>query len=237
MTASQYKEIIDFLIAKKIPIDIILELKDHFVMQICETMTAQNLSFAQAFEQTQMAWKEDLEAAYPWYVIVRNERSVQTRIEKKMRADANQKVMIFALKITVFSFIFLILGTQWFSLEIYQKLLKGLLFLFLSVHFFFVMYFFIFNRILFKEKFKDVRFSIYQWKTFSFFPFAYLGLQFLSPWEEWVSPLYFLNFSLINTTVKIIAYVGICWMIIYANTMLFHFLKTMHLLKRKINFL
>jgi len=59
------KEIRDYLLSKKLPLDILMELEDHFLTQI-DTLRIQNISFKNAFDEVKQIWKEDLklEKAY-----------------------------------------------------------------------------------------------------------------------------------------------------------------------------
>ena len=54
ITPEQNKEITQYLVAKNLPIDLVLEVKDHMIEQI-ESM--ENLSFKEAFEQVKVSWK------------------------------------------------------------------------------------------------------------------------------------------------------------------------------------
>ena len=54
ITPEQNKEITQYLVAKNLPIDLVLEVKDHMIEQI-ESM--ENLCFEEAFEQVKISWK------------------------------------------------------------------------------------------------------------------------------------------------------------------------------------
>ena len=54
ITPEQNKEITQYLVAKNLPIDLVLEVKDHMIEQI-ESM--ENLYFNEAFEQVKISWK------------------------------------------------------------------------------------------------------------------------------------------------------------------------------------
>ena len=59
-TDSQLSEIRNYLLSKKLPIDILIEVNDHFVSQISDLQREENLSFEEAFEKTKENWKEEL---------------------------------------------------------------------------------------------------------------------------------------------------------------------------------
>ena len=56
MTESQLTEIRNYLLSKKLPIDILIEVNDHFVSQINDLQREENLDFAEAFEKTKLKW-------------------------------------------------------------------------------------------------------------------------------------------------------------------------------------
>ncbi|MBV7440992.1 hypothetical protein KRX57_06125 [Weeksellaceae bacterium TAE3-ERU29] len=60
ITEEQNKQVIDFLLSKELPIDILSELHDHILSQIHEYQV-QGMSFDEAFGKSKLTWKEDLE--------------------------------------------------------------------------------------------------------------------------------------------------------------------------------
>ena len=61
ITYEQNKEITKYLLSKNLPIDLVLEVKDHMIEQI-ENM--ENLTFEEAFEQVKLSWKEELKMVF-----------------------------------------------------------------------------------------------------------------------------------------------------------------------------
>ena len=53
----QESEIRNYLLSKKLPIDILIEVNDHFVSQISDLQREENLSFEEAFEKTKENWQ------------------------------------------------------------------------------------------------------------------------------------------------------------------------------------
>ena len=64
MTESQLTEIRNYLLSKKLPIDILIEVNDHFISQILELEKEENLSFKDAFEKTKNDWKDELKLRF-----------------------------------------------------------------------------------------------------------------------------------------------------------------------------
>lgn len=59
MTESQLAEIRDYLLERKLPLDILLEVQDHFVSQIQDLINEKNLSFEEAFGRTKLMWRSE----------------------------------------------------------------------------------------------------------------------------------------------------------------------------------
>ena len=59
ITAPQLTEIRNYLLAKKLPIDILIEVNDHFVSQILDIQREENLGFEEAFEKVKLKWGGD----------------------------------------------------------------------------------------------------------------------------------------------------------------------------------
>jgi hypothetical protein len=64
MTELQLTEIRNYLLSKKLPIDILIEVNDHFVSQISDLQKDENLSFDEAFEKTKLSWDKELKPYY-----------------------------------------------------------------------------------------------------------------------------------------------------------------------------
>ena len=60
MTEHQLTEIRNYLLAKKLPIDILIEVNDHFVSQILDIQKEENLGFEEAFEKVKESWEEEI---------------------------------------------------------------------------------------------------------------------------------------------------------------------------------
>ncbi len=57
MTPAEEKQIDDYLILNKLPLDILLEVRDHMISQISELQVRENLSFEKAFFKTKITWE------------------------------------------------------------------------------------------------------------------------------------------------------------------------------------
>jgi hypothetical protein len=59
ITETQLTEIRNYLLSKKLPIDILIEVNDHFISQILDLQREENLSFEEAFEKVKESWKKN----------------------------------------------------------------------------------------------------------------------------------------------------------------------------------
>jgi len=64
-TLSQNNPVRQYLLAKKLPWDIMLEVEDHILTQIQDLEISKNLTFDEAFLQAQLSWKEELKTDRP----------------------------------------------------------------------------------------------------------------------------------------------------------------------------
>ncbi|MDV3798141.1 hypothetical protein CMU10_08145 [Elizabethkingia anophelis] len=64
-TLSQNNPIRQYLLAKKIPWDIMLEVEDHIHTQVQDLEISKNLTYEEAFLEVQLLWKKDLKIDRP----------------------------------------------------------------------------------------------------------------------------------------------------------------------------
>ena len=57
ITEPQLTEIRNYLLSKKLPIDILMEVEDHFISQINNEIDKGNMSFEEAFLKTKNSWE------------------------------------------------------------------------------------------------------------------------------------------------------------------------------------
>ena len=84
ITPEQNKEITTYLLSKNLPIDSVLEIKDHMIEQI---ENKENLSFEEAFEKVKISWKEELKMVYTFrlgfiYRITQFQNNIGGKINK-----------------------------------------------------------------------------------------------------------------------------------------------------------
>lgn len=99
INTAQEIEIVQYLISKKLEKKLLLEIKDHFMLQIAGVMEDHQTDFEEAFLQTKMNWKNELELVKADLLSKRK----MTRIEKDILQTRFKKMSVYAL---VFSLVF-----------------------------------------------------------------------------------------------------------------------------------
>ena len=103
MTETQLSEIRNYLLSKKLPIDILIEVNDHFVSQISDLQREENLSYEDAFEKTKESWKDELKIEFSFFGD--NESKIIKRIKKKQNIEFLTKTLKIYLPFLISSFL------------------------------------------------------------------------------------------------------------------------------------
>ena len=64
MTNNEEKQIAKYLLDKRLPVDMMLEVKDHMILQICEIQEKENTNFEDAFDKVKESWKKELKLGF-----------------------------------------------------------------------------------------------------------------------------------------------------------------------------
>ena len=102
-TETQLSEIRNYLLSKKLPIDILIEVNDHFVSQINDLQREENLSYEDAFEKTKESWKDELKIEFSFFGD--NESKIIKRIKKKQNIEFLTKTLKIYLPFLISSFL------------------------------------------------------------------------------------------------------------------------------------
>ncbi|MEZ7528009.1 hypothetical protein [Cloacibacterium normanense] len=102
-TDSQLTEIRNYLLSKKLPIDILIEVNDHFISQISDLQREENLSYEDAFEKTKESWKDELKIEFSFFGD--NESKIIKRIKKKQNIEFLTKTLKIYLPFLISSFL------------------------------------------------------------------------------------------------------------------------------------
>ncbi len=95
ITEHQLTEIRNYLLSKKLPIDILIEVNDHFISQILDIQREENLGFEKKKKKVKENWKEEL--TFEAVLMGTSQVKFLTKIKRKQNLD----FFLFALKIFV----------------------------------------------------------------------------------------------------------------------------------------
>lgn len=96
ITENNQAEIRNYLLAKKLPLDILIEVQDHFQNQISCLMSEKNLSFENAFLQTQVLWTHELQMVRKSWFSFRKVPALVKKIQTESNRNLLRKTSIYA---------------------------------------------------------------------------------------------------------------------------------------------
>lgn len=105
ISAEQKLEIEKYLISKKLPIDILLEVKDHIISQVEEIKKDENLEFHLAFDSVKNAWQDELEMKSNYFLNIKAPNFVyriMVESDKKVLKKSLCIVLIIQLLMAIF---------------------------------------------------------------------------------------------------------------------------------------
>lgn len=124
ITEIQLTEIRNYLLSKKLPIDILIEVNDHFVSQITDLQKEENLNFEEAFEKVKESWKEEITPYWKGDWDLENRNNLVRNLEKTIFREINTRFTLilafiiftfftfsYLLKIEIFKIIFILVSS------------------------------------------------------------------------------------------------------------------------------
>jgi hypothetical protein len=119
MNATQLTEICTYLLQKKFPIDILMEVQDHFISQISDLERDENLSFEEAFEKVKKSWQKDLQLYWDGSLDLND----TSRFTKKMYRQINLGILKETMKIGVGILFLLFILAQFTGVFVFKYVL------------------------------------------------------------------------------------------------------------------
>lgn len=115
MNENQTIEIRNYLLSKKLPLDLLLEVQDHFLSQISHLEIEENLSFDEAFEKVKLSWKHELK--------MKNygNGKLFSKLNYGIINNNGIKMGIYTLLMSVIALVLLFLCVRNSSFEIFKK--------------------------------------------------------------------------------------------------------------------
>lgn len=105
MTELQLTQIRNYLLEKKLPIDILLEVQDHFVSQINDLQKEENLSFDDALTKTKNSWQNELKPFWNGELDLQDRSKLLRNINRNNFWSLTKKSVCYTLPIIFFLFI------------------------------------------------------------------------------------------------------------------------------------
>ena len=229
LTKTHETEIRNYLLSKKLPIDLLIEVQDHFISQITELLSAENLCFNEAFNKTKHVWTDEFCVETPWYIVANRKAAAITKFEIRMRRDLQMETLKKSFLFSIIAFVLLFLAASIFRTNI---LLFNKYFLLVAYAFTFSIIFYnlFFNSIAYKKKIHQYKFSVNHWRTYLVFPIAYFGVDYLKPFSAWLPQLIQFQFTE-QILFKATVFFCIILFLIYTGINQFYFAKTMKKVK------
>ncbi len=162
ISSEQKLEIEQFLISKKLPLDILLEVKDYMILQIEDCMNNENRSFEESFSKVELMWRENFSLTTYWMFCGCEKLSqIAKNIMKQRFNSILFKSFLFGLLFFGLSFLMISLSVSLESFKIYF-VISHLMFLLAAV----LLYFF---NLKFKNYFRkdykykgQINYTLYQ---------------------------------------------------------------------------
>ena len=129
MTETQLSEIRNYLLSKKLPIDILIEVNDHFISQISDLQREENLSFEEAFEKTKESWKDEFKTTVPFYVLTNKSNAEITNFEKKIKIQNDIEIIKISTYTTILIAVITLLSLYQFDFSKFKMINKALIIL------------------------------------------------------------------------------------------------------------
>ena len=235
ITKEQKQKIIYDLLAKNLPLDLLVEIKDHMEEQLEHKIDFENKSFEVAYEEVKKSWEKDLKMVYTLSI----PRKKTTVFHKKIVNKTEKEILLKSLKYFL-PFLAITLLLSLYSKELTQNI-------FLAVYSIIgisgIVTAFYFNNILKTAGQSEKRnISIYQRGSFLFYfgglyVFIFNLVDFYERFDRFyraISDLYFLDFKNLEFFPIFSTYIFVFFWLFG----LFYFLnyrKTIKELQQKIN--
>ncbi|MEN2434489.1 hypothetical protein AAH994_03670 [Weeksellaceae bacterium A-14] len=178
MTELQLSEIRHYLLSKKLPIDILLEVQDHFVSQIQDVIKDTNTSFETAFEKTKENWARDLKLSWNGSMDLEDSTPFMRTMRRKIEWSNARK----ALKYTTIHILIIFLSAFFMNAKAFEVSVS----ITVSAPFFYALYQYIrhYKTMELWRKYPNHILTLHQTSMFLFFSFFAAWMNFLRMFFE-----------------------------------------------------
>lgn len=154
MNKSQILHIRTYLLFKNLPLDLLMEVEDHFVAHVNNLCQTKAICFEDAFAEVKGFWKEDLTESYYY------NGKITTQFVKEIKTRQQNKILLSSLIATASLIFLLYLLAFSVSNETFTEILPCIIIIFLSMA---GMHYLInFNVFRFSRDHPEIRLNVYQ---------------------------------------------------------------------------
>lgn len=147
------KEVRVYLLSKKLSLDVLMELEDHFLSQIDDLMI-QNISFDDAFNEVKQIWSDELR-------MIKNYSGKEaSAFAKKIKQQKINQILLQSSLLTIAIVLSIILLVKYNTQENFIDLMRYFLFIFMGLPAFH--YLFNIKNFHSISKFKPLQINVYQ---------------------------------------------------------------------------
>jgi len=126
MTSTEEKQIDDYLILNKLPLDILLEVRDHMISQVTELQLQENLSFEKAFFKTKIAWEPEFKMVKYSVFYAEEIPVIFKKIAKAKNLNILKKALIVAVISSIFNWVFIYTSQNFETYKVIFKIQNSL---------------------------------------------------------------------------------------------------------------
>ncbi|MDO5615262.1 MAG: hypothetical protein Q4G16_03670 [Cruoricaptor ignavus] len=172
-----------------------MEVNDHFLSQINDLMSEENLSFGEAFNQTKELWKDEFLLEVPFYVLANKQNAAITKIESRMKKEAQIDILKKSLLFLIFIFSILFVLFVVKGSGVMQNAFKYIYLIAFTFGVLPIFFNFFINYKAFNNQYRNLRFSIYHWRNFVILSFGYFGQLYIKPFSKWIPNIFNFDFT------------------------------------------
>ncbi|TXF77194.1 hypothetical protein [Chryseobacterium sp.] len=205
ITETHLTQIRTYLLEKKLPIDILMEVQDHFVSQISDLERDGNLSFEEAFEKVKKSWQKELKPYWNggWDLFDRNDlarKFERLLIWTSLKRSFQHSLVAIVILALVSKVLTLQYFTGFFLIAILGIVLWPIVNLFLR-----------WKTFMLPKKYDDYVLTLYQSFNFINFVFAYSFYQVISGYRQGAARFmeFFTSFAFDSDLLAVVVYFSI----------------------------
>lgn len=164
ITQAQKQEVHDFLHSRKIPVNVLIEMEDHFVSQIIDVQNEKNIGFNEAFIYVKDVWKDELKMKYSYWLHLYAPSFLMKIVNREFFRTFKKAVAfsIFATALTV-------LFAKTLVKEVFIEAFFGINFAVLGIPLLVLIFFLLKDYKYFDTKKQSLQYSVYQRNSIAIF--------------------------------------------------------------------